>query len=123
VRFLASWLFNVVALFVATWAIPGVGYGDDAWALVLAGLVLGLVNMVVRPVVILLALPAVVLTLGLALLLVNALMLFLTDVIVPGFEVGGFWSTVGGALVVWAVNVVLHGVFNEERVRLARGWR
>jgi putative membrane protein len=106
---------NVVALFVAAWIIPGVGYGDDAWALALAGLVLGLVNMVVRPLVILLALPAVILTLGLALLFVSALMLYLTDLIVPGFESGGFWSTLGGALVVWAVNVALHAVFRPDR--------
>lgn len=114
-RIVLAWLGNVAALFVAAAIVPGVGYGDDAWALVLAGLVLALVNMVVRPVVILLALPAIIVTLGLALLLVSALMVYLTDVIVPGFESGGFWSTVGAALVVWAVNVLLQALFRSER--------
>ena len=121
VRLVLTWLTNVAALFVASWVIPGVGYGDDGWALALAGLVLAGVNGLVRPVVVLLALPAVVLTLGLALLLVSALMLYLTDLIVPGFETGGFWSTVGAAIVVWAVNVVLHVVFRSERRSLAAG--
>lgn len=114
IRVLLSWLTNVAALFVASWIVPGVGYGDDAWALALAGLVLGVVNLVVRPVVILLALPAVLLTLGLALLFVSALMLYLTDLIVPDFETGGFWSTLGAALVVWLVNVVLHAVVRDN---------
>jgi putative membrane protein len=114
-RLVLSWLTNVAALFVAAWIVPGVGYGDEAWALALAGLVLGVVNLVVRPLVILLALPAVILTFGLALLLVSALMLYLTDLIVPDFETGGFWSTVGAALVVWAVNLVLHAGLRAQR--------
>jgi putative membrane protein len=119
-RLLLGWLSNVVALFVAAWLIPGIGYGDEAWALVLAGLVLALVNAVVRPIVVILTLPAVIVTLGLALLLVNALMLWLTDVIVPDFESGGFWSTLGGALVVWVVNLLLHGILDPERLGLGR---
>lgn len=122
-RLVFSWLANVVALFAAAWLIPGVGYRDQFWVLLVAGFVLAVVNMVVRPIVILLALPAVILTLGLALLLVSALMLYLTDLIVPAFEVGGFWSTVGAALVVWLVNMVLHGVLNPDRVGLPRGRR
>lgn len=114
-RLVLSWLTNVAALFVAAWIVPGVGYGDEAWALALAGLVLGVVNLVVRPLVILLALPAVILTFGLALLLVSALMLYLTDLIVPDFETGGVWSTVGAALVVWAVNLVLHAGLRAQR--------
>ncbi|HEX2044312.1 MAG TPA: phage holin family protein [Gaiellaceae bacterium] len=109
-RLLFSWLSNVVALFAAALVVPGIDYGDTFWALFVAGLVFALVNLVVRPLVVLLALPAVVLTLGLALLLVNAFMLYLTDWIVPEFETGSFWSTVGGALIVWAVNFVIDAV-------------
>jgi putative membrane protein len=109
-RFFFSWPSNVVALFVAALVIPGIDYGDTFWALFLAGLVFALVNLVVRPLVILLALPAVILTLGLALFLVNTFMLYLTDWIVPDFETGSFWSTLGGALIVWIVNVVINAV-------------
>ena len=80
----------------------------------LAGLVFGLVNLVIRPLMILLALPAVILTLGLALLLVNALMLYITDLIVGRFEAGGFWSAVAGALIVWVVNMCLHSLVRDR---------
>jgi putative membrane protein len=104
-----------VALFVAAWIVPGVGYGDDFWVLFLAGLVFAIVNLFVRPLVILLALPAVVLSLGLALFLINAFMLYLTDWIVPTFETGSFWSTLGAAVIVWIVNLVISAVLQPER--------
>lgn len=113
-RVLLWWATNVAALFAAATIVPAIDFAGNVWVLVLAGLVFGLVNLVVRPVVVLLALPAVILTLGLALLLVNALMLYLTDVIVGRFEVGGFWSAVAGALIVWVVNMVLDGLFRDR---------
>ena len=70
-----------------------------------------------RPAIILLTLPAVILSLGLALLAINALMLWLTSRIVDGFTVGGFWSTLGGALIVWIVNAALR---RAQRSTLSR---
>jgi putative membrane protein len=118
-RVLVWWASNFVALWVAAALLDAVDYGDNLWVLVLAALVFGLVNLVVRPLVILLALPAVVLTLGLALLLVNAFMLYLTDWIVPAFEVDGFGWAVLAALIVWAVNMALHALIGDDR----RRWR
>lgn len=116
-RLAFSWLSNVVAIWVASLVFAGLEYGGEFWVLLLAGLVFAAVNLVVRPIVVLLTLPAVVLSLGVALLLVNALMLWLTSLIVPGFDVGGFWSTVGAALVIWLVNVVLHATLKPDRRR------
>ncbi len=110
-----AWLSNVVALFAAAWIVPAVTYGDSWWTLVLAALVFALVNAVIRPLVILLALPAVVLSLGVALFFVNMLMLWLTDEIVGDFEAGGFWSIVAATLIVWAVNVLLSSLLEPER--------
>lgn len=120
-RLLVAWLSNVVALFVAAWIVPGVGYGDDFWVLFIAGLVFAVANMFVRPLVILLALPAVILTLGLALLLINTFMLYLTDWIVPEFETGSFWSTLGAAVIVWIVNMILSAVLRPDDRLEARG--
>jgi putative membrane protein len=106
-RVIAIWLTNCLALLIAAAVIPQIGYGGDLGTLLLAGFILGMVNLVVRPVVILLTLPAVILSFGLALLVINALMLWLTSRVVDGFTVGGFWSTLGGALIVWVVNAVL----------------
>jgi putative membrane protein len=115
-----SWLTNIVALFVAAAIFSGVDYGGEFWILVLAGFVFGLVNAFVRPLVIFLALPAVILSLGFALLLVNALMLWLTDLIVARFEVSGFWTAVGAAVIVWLVNWALSAILRPDRRSGAR---
>lgn len=122
VGFFLGWISNILAIWLASLVLDGITYDGRFWILVLAGLVIGLVNAVVRPIVILLALPAVILTLGIALLFVNALMLFLTDKIVPPFEVNGFWTLLGGALIVWAVNFVVHAIVEpDKRVRRVFG--
>ena len=86
--------------------------------LLVAALVFTVVNVFVRPLVILLALPVVILTLGLALILINVLMLYLTDWIVPSFEIGSFWATLGAAMIVSIVNLILNLVLKpDERLR------
>jgi putative membrane protein len=107
IRIVAAWLTNCLALLVAAAVIPQIGYGGSLGTLLLAGFILAVVNLIVRPAVIVLTLPAVILSLGLALLAINALMLWLTSKLVDGFSVGGFWSTLGGALIVWVVNAAL----------------
>ncbi len=115
-RFLVTWAFNIAALWVAAALLSGVAVtGSHAWlTYVLAGLVFSLVNLVVKPIVAILAIPLIVLTLGIAYFLVNVLMVFLTSWIVGGFHVDGFWSGVGAAIVVWIVNLLLDRV--ERRV-------
>ena len=108
-RFLVTWAFNVAALWVADKLLSGVHVsGSRPWlTFVLAGLVFSLANMVVKPIVAILAIPLIVLTLGIAYFLVNVLMVFLTSWVVSDFHVNGFWSGVGAAIVVWIVNVLL----------------
>jgi putative membrane protein len=122
IRLLIALIFNCVALLVAAAVIPAISYSDDFGTLLLAGLILGIVNFLVRPAIVLLTLPAVILSLGLALLVINALMLWLTSRIVDGFTVGGFWSTVGGALIVWIVNVALRRAQRSGRTERESGW-
>jgi putative membrane protein len=106
-RLLITWLTNCIGLLIAAAVIGPISYGGKFGTLLLAGLVLGIINFLVRPLVILLTLPAVILSLGIALLFINALMLWLTSKLVSGFHIGGFWSTVGGALILWIVNMAL----------------
>lgn len=108
-RFLVAWAFNVAALWVAAALLSGVSVtGAHAWlTYVLAGLVFSLVNLVVKPLVAILAIPLIILTLGIAYFLVNVLMIFLTSWVVGGFHVDGFWAGVGAAIVVWIVNLLL----------------
>ena len=97
---------NVAALWVAAEALDGVRY-DGFGSLVLAALVFGLVNFFIKPVVTILSLPLIILTLGVAYFFVNLAMLLLTDALVGDFDIDGFWSLVGAAIIVWLVNAVL----------------
>lgn len=102
------WACNVAALWVAAELLDGIVVsGDTAVTLIVAGLVFSLANMVVKPVVTVLAIPLIIVTLGIAYFLVNVLMLFLTSWLVDDFHVDGFWWGVAGALIVWAVNALL----------------
>jgi putative membrane protein len=115
--FVFSWLSNVLALFVASWIIPDMSYGDEWWTLLVAALVFAAVNTVIRPLVILFGIVAIVLTFGLGLFFINMFMLWLTSLIVPDLEVGGFWSYVGATIIIWLVNVIV-GVILKPRSRL-----
>jgi putative membrane protein len=103
-------LLNVVAILAADVLSAGVRLDRDAATLVAVGVVFGLVNAFVRPVLRLLAWPLAILTLGLAFFLVNVATLALTALLVPGFEIDGFVAAAVAALVVWVVNLVLERV-------------
>ena len=105
-RAVATWLCNCISLVVAAAIVPAISYGDDLGTLLLAGAILAVVNLALR-LVILMTLPAVIISFGVALVFINALMLWLTSRIVSGLYVGGFWSTVAGALLVSLVNLAL----------------
>lgn len=113
-RLLETWACNVAAIFVASYFIDGIDYADKFWVLVLAGLVFGAVNIVVKPVVKLLALPVIVLTLGVALFFVNLLMLYLTTWLVGPFRIARFWDAVWGTLIIWVVNAALQAAFGLD---------
>jgi putative membrane protein len=113
-RFVVTWFFNIIALWVAAELIDGIGYSDNEWVLVIAALVFSLVNIFVKPLVILFTLPLVILTLGLALFFVNLLMLYLTSWIVDDFKVEGFGAAILATIIVWVVNTVLEAVFGRD---------
>jgi len=110
VGFLIRVLANALAILAAAYVLPGIEV-SGGMALLAAGLVLALINAVVRPVLLLLTLPITLVTLGLFLFVLNAFCLWLTSELVKGFEVHGFWPAVFGALVVsvvsWLVNAFL----------------
>jgi putative membrane protein len=83
--------------------------------LVVAGLVLFLANAIIRPIVIILTLPAVILTLGILLLFINAFTLWITEKIVPPFEVDGFWTYLGSVIIIWIVNMMVYAIFKPDR--------
>ena len=101
--FLLRGLVAALGLWAATLLLDGINI-ENAMTLILAGLLLGLVNAIVRPFALLLALPALLVTLGLFLLVINAAMLGLVALILPGFKIAGFWTAVGTAIIVSVVS-------------------
>ena len=108
--FLIRVLANALAILAAAYVLPGIEV-SGGMALLAAGLVLALINAVVRPILLLLTLPITLVTLGLFLFVLNAFCLWLTSELVKGFEVHGFWPAVFGAMLVsvvsWLVNAFL----------------
>jgi len=96
-------LITGIGIWLATVLVPGVS-ADDSTSLVWAAIALGLINAIVRPVLVVLTLPITILTLGLFLLVLNAAMLNLAGWLVDGFNVVGFWSAIFGAIVVSVVS-------------------
>jgi len=115
-RFLARLVLNGLAIIIAAWLLPGLHITSPLSAL-LAGVLLGFVNAIVRPVLFFLTLPLTLLTLGLFIFVLNAICLGLTALLVPGFSIDGFFSAVFGALLVSVVSWILNGLVVGRRER------
>jgi putative membrane protein len=116
VRLLVVWLINTVALVGVAYLMPSITVSDFVTALVAAA-VLGLVNAVIRPILVLLTLPVTVLTLGLFIFVINGLLFWFVGSFIEGFTVAGFWSGVFGAIVFslisWALSALVFK--NDDR--------
>ena len=110
IRLLVVWLINAVALIAVAYLMPGIAVASFGAALV-AALVLGLVNAIVRPILVLLTLPVTILTLGLFIFVLNGLLFWMVGSWLQGFWVGGFWAGVLGAIVFsvisWALSALV----------------
>jgi putative membrane protein len=112
-RFVIRWVISTVAVAVTTWLlqphirIEGAEYLSTV---ILVGLVLGLLNALVRPIVIFLTLPATLVTFGLFLIVINAGMLWLTDLLIPAFVIENFGWALLGALLISLVSMILYAV-------------
>ena len=112
-RLLVTWLINALALLALPYIFASIHVDTFATALI-AALVLGLINTLIRPILVLLTLPVTLLTLGLFILVINGLLFWLVGSFVSGFTVGGFWAGVFGAIVYsiisWALSsLILRG--------------
>ncbi len=106
-KFLLRWGGNSLGLWLADRLLGSVNAGRSLWVVIVAGLIFSLVNALVRPLVVLLSLPAILLTLGFFLLVVNGFMLYLVTVIYPSFQVLTFSAAITTVIIVWLVNYAL----------------
>jgi putative membrane protein len=126
-RFLSWVIVNAVSLMVALWLIPGIyisgpTHGSDEfrhklWRLVIVAIIFGVINAIIRPILTIVSLPAIILTLGLFILVINAALLGLTAWIAGhttlAFHVNGFWAAVWGGLIMALVAMIVKGVLGK----------
>jgi putative membrane protein len=110
---LIRWVVNAGGLLLVSWLFDGIRVGGVGWAFV-AALFLGIMNALIRPVLIVLTLPITVVTLGFFILVINALMLWLTGALLAGFSVDGFWTAIGGAVVLGGISLATNSLMNER---------
>jgi putative membrane protein len=113
-RFLLRLLLNGVAVFIAAHVVPGITVSGPGAALI-AGVILGFVNAIIRPLLILLTLPFTLITLGLFLFVVNAICLGVVAWLVPGFSLSGFFAALLGAIVISIVSWLLTAVLTDKK--------
>lgn len=119
IRFLVFWGVTALSLWVADELFDGIAFRTSQ-SLFIAGLLLGIVNTFLKPLLVLLTLPLSVLTLGFFVLVINALMLLLVAWLVPGFVVAGFWSGFFVALFVSVFSFIVNSLIGYNRVSVRR---
>jgi putative membrane protein len=122
VRFLQSWVINTVAVLVAVMVLRGgITYEDKLENLLIASLLLGILNAFVRPILLLIALPLLIFTLGLFTLVINALLLYLVGALMqPHFQVKSFGYAFLGALIISVISIALNLLTGNARVSVQR---
>jgi putative membrane protein len=112
-----SWITNAIALGVAALVLDSVNVNGSAGTLFVAALVFGVLNTILKPILKLVTLPFAVMTLGVVWFFVSMLMLWLTDLLVNGFDIKGFGTYIWATIIVWAVNLVVDNVFYRQSHR------
>ena len=113
-RLALSWVLNIVVLAIVAGLMSGVTLNGSVGTLVIAAAVFGVLNTLLKPILKLLTFPLAIVTLGLAWFGVAMFVLWLTDVIVPSFDISGFWTLVGATIIVWAANLVLDLILDRS---------
>jgi putative membrane protein len=114
IRIVLGFGANLLALWLASRWIDSVGY-EEFTDLLIAAAVLWIANLIIKPILTFVSCLLIIVTLGLFLFVINMGMVALTAWLVPGFEVGGFWSVAGTAILVWAANVLVDAVAQMTR--------
>ncbi len=111
---LLSWISNAIVLALVGWILSGVTFHGSFWAVVFAAAVFGILNTILKPILRLITLPIAIITLGIAWFFVSLFMLWLTQLIVPKFDIHGFWNYVLATILVWAVNLVVDAILRPR---------
>ncbi len=105
--FVVRLIINMIAILIIAYLFPSLIWVDSFWAALVSAFILGIVNAVIKPVLIFFTLPLTILTLGIFLLVINGLMLWLVSALVRGFHVEGFWGAILGSILISIVSWIL----------------
>jgi len=107
--FIIRLLITALAVILTSYLLPGV-HVDNFLSAIILSLLLALLNVTLKPILVIITIPVTFLTMGLFLLVINALMILLADAILPGFIVDGFWWAVAFSVVLWIINSILRNL-------------
>jgi putative membrane protein len=113
-QFLLRWMVNFFGLWTAATLLDGIHYQEHLRVLVWAALIFSIVNALIRPLIILLTLPAIVITLGLFTLVINTFMLYLVTLFYHRFQIASFWSGLAAVIIIWLVNYLLNDLLEPK---------
>ena len=112
-RIIATWILNALALLVVAYLLPGIRV-DGFFSALIAAMLLGLINVLLRPLLILLTLPVTFVTLGLFVLVINGLLFWFAGSVLKGFDVSGFWAGLTGSLLYSALSFILSFMLRKQ---------
>ncbi|MBA3046838.1 phage holin family protein [Patescibacteria group bacterium] len=110
---LLKWLITAAAILITAYLLPGVSI-SGLWAALWLAVFLGIINIVIKPILIIFTLPINILTLGLFTFVINGLLILLASSIIKGFEVSGFFTALGFSIVLSAISYVLNSLFKQK---------
>jgi putative membrane protein len=113
VKFIIKILVNAAALWVADWLLSGFELTGDIWQILLIALVFGILNTFLKPVLKVLSFPVIILTLGLFAIIINTLLLYITDRLMSNLTIDGFLSTLLGAVIISVVSTILNAIIPD----------
>jgi len=108
-KLIMRWVVSALALYIVSKILPGIRLADF-WSALVAVLVIGLINALIKPILFLLTLPVTILSLGLFTFVLNALMLVLASRLTPGFQIDGFGTAILGSVLFSVISTLLHGL-------------
>jgi putative membrane protein len=119
-KFIQRWLITTLAVLVAVFVLPGLHFTDHSlWTPFVTSLILGILNAFIRPIMLFMALPLLIFTLGLFTLVINALLLYFVAWLLPTFQVDGFGWAFLGSLIISVVSVALNILTGSSRARVS----
>jgi putative membrane protein len=104
-------IINAVALYIASYYIPGIYYEGRITSLIIGGIVLGFLNAFIKPILVVLSCPFILLTLGLFYIIINTAILYIADIFIPGYSIHSFISALAGSVLISIVNWILSWLF------------